>query len=332
MAFLVSPGINVSEIDLTTSIQATGTSTGGTVGFFRWGPANTIVRVSSENDLLQKFFSPDSNSAISFISAANFLSYGNDLRLIRVINTTAGANSSNNAVSNSSHAITIANEELYFLNHYNSSNADIAWCARYPGKLGNSLKVSVCSGPDSFDSWEYRTYFNAKPNTSNFALASTNNNYNIKDELHIVVVDTDGTISGTANTVIERFPNLSKASDARGFDGTSIYYKEVIYRSSRWIHWLGHPAGSNASNAWGQTVSAANSTGFHVPANTAFTTYSLSKGADGIPTEGQFINAIDLFNNTELVDISLIFSGDCGLSSNSSINTSTIANKYLTLS
>ena len=53
MAFLVSPGVNTSEIDLTTSVPAVGTSTGATVGVFRWGPANTIIQVSSESDLVQ---------------------------------------------------------------------------------------------------------------------------------------------------------------------------------------------------------------------------------------------------------------------------------------
>jgi len=72
MAFLVSPGVNTSEIDLTTSVPGVGTTTGGTVGFFRWGPANTVVQVTSESDLAEKFFKPDGNSALSFMSAANF--------------------------------------------------------------------------------------------------------------------------------------------------------------------------------------------------------------------------------------------------------------------
>lgn len=330
MAFLVSPGVNTSEIDLTASVPAVGTSTGATVGFFRWGPANTIVQVSSETDLLDKFFKPDSNSALSFISAANFLSYGNDLRVIRVINEVGSANSSNNAVSNSSHGITIANEDDYVANHYGSANSLIAWAARYPGELGNSLKVSVCANPDAFAAWEYRALFDAKPNTSAFALAATANNY-VKDELHMVIVDTDGKISGAANTVLERYSNLSKASDARGSTGETIYYKEVVYRNSKWIHWLGHAAGSNAANAWGQTVIAANATGFHCPANTNLTSYTLSRGNDGSITEGQVTQAIDKFNNTELVDISLMFAGDLCRGANSSIGEVSVASKYLTV-
>ncbi len=152
------------------------------------------------------------------------------------------------------------NDEEYFLNNYTGANANVAFCARYPGALGNSLRVSVCSSEATFDSWLFAPYFDSAPNTSNFVVAKTNNS-TLKDEMHIIVVDEDGVITGTANTVLERFSNLSKCSDARGDDGSSIYYKEVLYRTSKWIHWLGHAPGSNAANAWGQTVAAASATG-----------------------------------------------------------------------
>ena len=325
MAFLVSPGVNTSEIDLTTAVPSVGTSTGATVGFFRWGPANTVIQVSSESDLVQKFFAPDSNTAASFLSATNFLSYGNDLRVVRVCSATT--DKSNNATSNSSHNVTVMNDEEYFLNNYTGANANVAFCARYPGALGNSLRVSVCSSEATFDSWLFAPYFDSAPNTSNFVVAKTNNS-TLKDEMHIIVVDEDGVITGTANTVLERFSNLSKCSDARGDDGSSIYYKEVLYRTSKWIHWLGHAPGSNAANAWGQTVAAASATGtpLHSP---VIANYSFVNGTDGVPSQADFINMIDLFTNKEKIDVSLLFAGDCGISSNSSISTTLIANKYL---
>lgn len=329
MAFLVSPGVNTSEIDLTTSVPAVGTSTGATVGVFRWGPANTIIQVSSESDLVQKFFEPDSTTAGSFISAANFLAYGNDLRVVRVINPTAGANASNNAVSNTSHNVTIPNDESYFNNQYAASNTVVQWAARYPGSIGNSLRVSVCAEEASFAGWAYASFFDAAPNTSNYATETTGN-ANLKDELHVVVVDEDGLITGTANTVLERWANLSKASDARGDDGSSIYYKEVIYRNSQYIHWLGHPAGSNATNAWGQTVTTVNASGdrFHQP---VVATVSLTNGADGSVKQSDVISAVDLFDNKEKIDISLLFAGDCGVGANSAISASAVANEYLTV-
>ena len=325
MAFLVSPGVNTSEIDLTTAVPAVGTSTGATVGFFRWGPANTVIQVTSESDLVQKFFAPDSNTAASFLSATNFLSYGNDLRVVRVCSATT--DKSNNATSNSSHNVTVMNDEEYFLNNYTGANANVAFCARYPGALGNSLRVSVCSSEATFDSWLFAPYFDSAPNTSNFVVAKTGNS-TLKDEMHIIVVDEDGVITGTANTVLERFSNLSKCSDARGDDGSSIYYKEVLYRNSKWVHWLGHAPGSNAANTWGQTVAAASATGtpLHSP---DIANYSFVNGTDGVPSQADYINMIDLFTNKEKIDVSLLFAGDCGISSNSSISTTLVANKYL---
>lgn len=423
MAFLVSPGVNTSEIDLTTSVPAVGVSTGATVGVFRWGPANTVIQVSSETDLAQKLFEPDSSTAGSFLSAANFLAYGNDLRVVRAINSTAGLTAANNAVSDTINVngtnvpgfsgvatvnvaqdsvvvnantsapgnnsftlfsvgdsvtingvlrtvasvtngntfsvnsnvgfstaaaitnavvyantgiarpdafVTIANDEDYFNNYYSASNGSVQFAARYPGSLGNSLKISVCAKESEFAGWAYASFFDAAPNTSNYA-ASTGTT-NIKDELHVIVVDEDGLITGTANTVLERWANLSKASDARGDDGSTIYYKEVLYRNSKYIHWLGHPYGSNAANAWGQTISAVKNSGdgkFFEPA--AVITHSLQNGADGSVTESNLVTAIDLFDNKEKIDISLFFSGDCGVGANSSINPITIANEYLTV-
>jgi len=325
MAFLVSAGVNTSEIDLTTSVPAVGTSTGATVGFFRWGPASVVVQVSNEVDLSEKFFKPDNNTAASFLSAANFLAYGNDLRVVRVINTTAGADSSNNAVSASNSYIVIPNDESYFTNQYGSSNATVAWAARYPGSLGNSLKVSVCANTADFANWVYAPYFDSAPNTSTYALSVTNNA--VKDELHLVVVDEDGVITGVANTVLERYSNLSKASDAKGDDGASIFYKEVIFRNSRYIHWMGHLSGANS--AWGNTVVQANTVGGFYSPVTSNTTYSLVNGANGVPTQANMVTAIDLFKNKEELDVSLMFTGDCMVSANPSINAREVADEYL---
>ena len=342
MAFLVSPGVNTSEIDLTTSVPGVGTTTGGTVGFFRWGPANTVIQVTSESDLAEKFFKPDGNSALSFMSAANFLSYGNDLRVVRVINEAATASGSNNAVAransaagtSAADAYVIANEEDYFNDEYNSASATLGWAARYPGALGNSLKVAVCANSATFSSWKYAPYFDAAPNTSAFALAQTNGTY-VRDELHLIVIDEDGAITGTANTVLERFPNLSKARDAKGDDGSSIYYKEAVYRGSKWIHWLGHVhTGSVTANQWGQNVSSVSTGTFFSPPGTP-EEWSLLGGQDGTITQGNIETAVDKFTNSELVDVSLLFVGDSGISAaNLTANGSAIvavSQKYLTV-
>lgn len=92
MAFQVSPGINVSEIDLTTTVPALATTVGGFGGVFRWGPIGKFVLVDSENTLANRFGKPTSDNYETFYTAANFLSYGNALYVSRAGTTTGFAN------------------------------------------------------------------------------------------------------------------------------------------------------------------------------------------------------------------------------------------------
>ena len=58
MAFLVSPGVQVKETDLTNIVPAVATSIGGFAGRFEWGPVNEVTLISSEQDLLNKHGRP----------------------------------------------------------------------------------------------------------------------------------------------------------------------------------------------------------------------------------------------------------------------------------
>jgi phage tail sheath protein FI len=194
MAFQLSPGVNVSEVDLTTVVPAVGTTTGALVGTFAWGPANQITLVSSENKLVEIFGKPNNETANDFFTAANFLAYGNSLRLVRA-NT-----DSNNATSRNTTGLKIFNDEQYTASYYASGEATYGpWAARYPGTLGNSLKVSVCDSATAYSSWAYKNSFSDEPGTSLFAQGRGATN----DEMHIAVIDEDGLITGTQNTVIE---------------------------------------------------------------------------------------------------------------------------------
>jgi len=92
MPFQVSPGVNVSEIDLTTVVPAVSTTEGAIAGIFRWGPVDKRVLIDSENSLVNRFGKPYRNYAEeTWFTAANFLSYGNKLYVVRVANTTSDA-------------------------------------------------------------------------------------------------------------------------------------------------------------------------------------------------------------------------------------------------
>jgi hypothetical protein len=85
MAFQISPGVNVSEVDLTTVVPSVLTTAGAFVGNFAWGPAKKIILVDNESALKQTFGSPTNNTAASFFTAASFLSYGNNLSVVRAV-------------------------------------------------------------------------------------------------------------------------------------------------------------------------------------------------------------------------------------------------------
>lgn len=91
---LLSPGIEVKEIDLSTTIASASTGRGATVGKAQWGPAFQINQIVDETDLVRRFGSPNDYTAASFFSAANFLKYGNDLRFVRIVDKTIAKNSS----------------------------------------------------------------------------------------------------------------------------------------------------------------------------------------------------------------------------------------------
>ena len=88
MAFQLSPGVNVSEIDLTTVVPAVATSDGAIAGVFRWGPIGQRTLVDSENQLVSRFGKPTNHNAETFFTAANFLAYGNRLYISRAAKTT----------------------------------------------------------------------------------------------------------------------------------------------------------------------------------------------------------------------------------------------------
>ncbi len=83
MPFQLSPGVAVVEKDFTSIVPAVSTSAGAFAGTFQWGPVLAPTRVSSENELVRIFGKPSDDNAQSFFTAANFLSYTNNLLVVR---------------------------------------------------------------------------------------------------------------------------------------------------------------------------------------------------------------------------------------------------------
>jgi len=293
MAFLVSPGVEIKEIDATNVVPAVSTSIGGFAGAFNWGPVEEISTISSENELVGKFGSPDNNTFKYFLVAASFLKYGNALKVVRVLtgNLNATSDGSGQLIKNKSH---------YEDNYSNGELAVGNWVAKYPGVLGNSLKVSmITAGASPFSGWAYAGSFDGAPGTSDYA--SDLGQTSAADELHIAVIDEDGAISGTPGTVLETFAYVSQGSDAKKSDGTTNYYKDVINNNSNYIWWSDHD--TNLSDAGSTIASTATFT-----VNGAALESSLSGGTDdNVPTSGEISTGLDLFADAETVDVNLLF-------------------------
>ena len=296
MAFQVSPGVQIKEIDATNVIPAVSTSIGGFAGSFNWGPTEEVCLVGSENELLEKFGTPDSNTAKYFLTAAAFLKYGNALKVVRV------SSGHLNATADGSGQL-VKNDEDYENNYSGGSLSKGNWVAKYPGVLGNSLKVSMVTAgvsTSNYNAWAFKGEFDEQPGTSDFAkdLGKTS----AADELHIAVVDEDGAISGTPNTVLEKFAFVSQASDVKNSDGTSNFYKDVINAQSEWIYWADHD--TSLTDA-GETVASQSGA---MTTNTAVLDSSLAGGTDdNAPTVGEIQSGYDLFEDAETIDVNLLF-------------------------
>lgn len=362
MGFQVSPGVIVTERDLTTIVPAVSTSVGAFAGVFRWGPLNQVILINDENQLVRRFGEPDKDTASSFFTAANFLSYGSSLLVVRV----AGENA-RTANSGGDADLLIKNDDHYEANVESLLGDAGAVIARHPGALGNSIKVSICPSGEAFkkvitgvDSvsgnltrltkenlgndvvvgsiiklasgkeisvvqkvdddtielasavptalsdgtvtakWEFADVIGSAPGTSSVVESLGGS----RDELHLVIVDADGKISGTKGTVLERHAFLSKAADALKEDGSSIYYVNAINKTSQYIRWANHLEAN-----WGESGSG---TEFDSSANP--TTVVLSGGADDNVASDELTAArligYDLFKNSELLDVSLVILGE----------------------
>jgi phage tail sheath protein FI len=299
-----SPAIVVKEIDLTGVVPNVQSTTGAIVGNYRWGPVREATLVSSETTLAATFATPSATTAVDFLSAAYFLRYSNSLYVVR--EATAAAYNANAAglgtvtVRNKSHFDTLDGT-------FGTDSGDTAsgsWIARYPGSLGNSLKVALCpvgsdSGGTYFSQWTYVGQFDGAPGTSDYVSARSG----VNDEVHVVVIDEDGLFSGTPGTILERYAFVSLASDAKTNDGSSNYVKDVINNGSQYVYLATFEgtlvALTNAGTAASGTTYSASAT--------ADISVSLTAGADsGTLTTAEFITGFALVSDVDTVTVDFL--------------------------
>ena len=390
MPFQLSPGVLVKEVDLTNVVPAVATSIGAVAGAFQKGPVGEITAIGSEQELVKVFGKPNGSNFETWFTAANFLQYGNALRVVRAQSAILNATSGGSGL--------LIKDTTDYLNNYSAGQGSSGeWGARTAGTHGNSIGVSLCSNATAYEEtltaagavsgtpaagattvnvsanggsvgdggaeynvgdivyfqetdgqqyevtaisddtltikqldnpnggglktaltdgtnvrrrWRFYDLFDAAPGTSTYATGKGL----VGDEMHVVVFDRTGDISGfradtngeRTNSVLETFAFVSQAASAKTAQGGTNYYPDVIYNQSEFIYWLDHD--SSLSNAGTDPV--------------AGTTFASTAGSGGVKddnlaggtddyavTVGELDLAYEQFADAETVDVNLIMAG-----------------------
>ena len=345
MPFQVSPGIVVTERDLTTVVPNVATSIGALAGAFQWGPVLDRQTITTENDLVRVFGEPKGDAKVieSFYVASNYLAYTNNLIIVRNVQDTA-RNSvvGDNDAGTASASTVVKNIDDYDSDISNLATGDVLFVGKYPGTLGNSLKVHAIdshgwdatftsgSAEEALQT-KFKSAFERRPGTSR-DVAKANGwdgvtfgtgvkvdepNTNNNDEMHIMVVDEDGWFTGEPGEVLERHALVSKAIDAKKIDGSTNYVGNVLRTESQYV-WLGDPVElTQLSTDSGAEVDAG-----QVKAGSVFKSMnsatesekmpggSMTQGVDGNNiSNGEYFAAYDLFKEPEVVDVTLVMGG-----------------------
>ena len=107
-----------------------------------------------------------------------------------------------------------------------SVNSAIDWF----GEQTLAVSSQTVGGTETVSKIKWNTLADA-PGTSSFAAARGARN----DEIHVVVIDGKGTITGNAGTILEKHLNLSKASDAEFSVGSPSYWNKYLEVNSEYI-------------------------------------------------------------------------------------------------
>lgn len=311
----LSPGVQVREIDLTGSVTAVGTNAAAMVGDFQWGPVHIRTQISNRAELAETFGKPTDRNYVDWFTADSFLAYSGMLYVVRTVSEDALNATALNT------GLLVKNEQHFNMVNDGEEHDDKVFVARFPGVMGNSLKISMAD-KNNFDKWEYAEEFDSAPGTSEYATKLGAKD----DEIHLVVIDQQGAFTGTPGTILERYAFLSKASDAKALDGSPMFYGTVINHLSHYVWFFGNPDtpdyddGSTDETAWGsKLVNNGVPSVYKKLKNTTSGSknpgkvYTFGGGADGEqPTAQEYIQAWELFKSTEEIDVGILIAGQAG--------------------
>lgn len=306
MAEFASPSVITTERDFTATVQMLGTATGGTVINARWGAINEEIVCGNEDQLVAQAGKPTDSNYRDWFAAANFLKYTSSLRWVRAVDEETALNA---AVGTA--GILIRNKtDIDIVT--NGSALTQTFAAKYAGDLGDTLAISIADST-TFATWKYNNLFDTAPDSSGSLSGSEEE---ALDEIHVVVVDRLGLFTGFPNTVLETYAYLSKAADAKGVNGDSIYYVNALNKRSDYV-WALTPLSGTAvvedATSKFSVIGKRLTDGKPFIALSAVFDGVFSGGADGdTPTKDEYLNAFDVLVTPPDTDVSLLFAGGCG--------------------
>ena len=252
MAFQLSPGVNVTEIDLTTVVPAVATSDGALAGLFHWGPVGERYLVDSEAILAQTFGKPNNYNAETFFTAANFLSYSNRLYVVRAANTSGVTPSFSANVTSGSANVYVSNTATLSANMYltqvSNSGAFSTGKSVVITSVINSTAITMSSNAGVTNS-AITMYF-GRPETSYSAVG----------------FDTGSSNAFVANLVNQIVPNLDAYTSLDGtFDSDIAFIAKYPgeFGNSLRISICG------TANSFTSNITYGNTVGFTIGSNTA---------------------------------------------------------------
>ena len=300
-----------------------------TTGMVNACVSGTAILIKNTNDYLQN--SADGSQNVGPWAARTAGTHGNSLQVSMCTNSNAYTSAATSLVNNGSGlavgATTVAVDtgsefvvgdviefgdasvvpaaggapsgEYYEITAINSNDLTIK--RRTPGG-GTGLKHAVVDNAKIKRYWKHFDLVDGAPGTT----TDVSNHGGSNDEMHIVVVDEDGGITGTAGTILEIYEGVSQASDAKNEQGGTNYYVDVIYNQSEYVYWMDHQTTlSNAGDA--KQSQAFDNVGSSA---TALYNDSLGSGTDDfVVTNGELQTAYDKFKDGETVDINLLLTG-----------------------
>ncbi len=241
--------VNASEIDLTTVIPTVSTTEGGITIPASWGPVGERVLVESADELVDVFGKPTINNYEEWFTASNFLDYGNQLWVVREVDST-NSNTTLRASNASANNVgfLVKNDYHYETNYSDgslkTSNNTGDWIAKFPGDLGNSLRVSVC---DSANAYQHALAGTVLVQAGNTVVTGSGTSFTTEAAVGelIVINEEVHRIAGIANTTsltLEK-PHLTGASANVAYHRWA-YYNEVDLAPGT-TEWVSNKGGSN---------------------------------------------------------------------------------------